>query len=146
MYQHAQRKCLRVAAPLAALLLAVNAGCSEEPAGIVSGTVTYKGELLDKGTIVFHPAAGGGQVSHGFVQKNGTFSLMNQVGNDRIPPGSYIAIIYADNSEIAAMKEDPSFPVQPTVPFKFSSVTTSPLKYEVVVGENEFDVNLDKFN
>ena len=31
------------------------------------------------------------------------------------------------------------------VTFKFSSVTTSPLKYDVVLGENEIDIDLDKF-
>ena len=119
-------------------------GCStEEPGGIVRGKVTYKNAQLDKGTIAFHPASSGGQICHGNIQKNGTFKLQNQTKGEVIPPGRYIAVVFADNTSIAAMKEDPSFPVQPTVPFKFSSVTTSPLKYEVVVGENEFDINLD---
>jgi hypothetical protein len=55
-----------------------------------------------------------------------------------------VAVILAGNSQIAAMKEDPLYPVQPAVPMKFSSVTTSPLKYDVVLGENEFEINLDK--
>jgi hypothetical protein len=129
-----------------ALLLAVvlSIGCSrEEQGGIVTGKVSYKGKPLDVGTIVFHPATGGGQLCHSLIQKDGTFKLQNQVKSEMIPPGSYVAVVFADNTSIAAMKEDPLYPVQPTVPFKFSSPTTSPLKYDVVIGENNFDVNLD---
>ena len=121
-------------------------GCShEEPGGIVRGKVTYNGKALDKGTVVFQPTGSGGQLCTGTVQKDGTFQLINQSKTERIPLGEYIAVVFADNTEIAAMKEDPSYPVQPSVPFRFSSVTTSPMKYEVKLGENEIDMNLDNF-
>jgi hypothetical protein len=130
-------------APLIAALLLC--GCNREPpGGIVRGKVSYNGKALEKGSIVFYPSSNA-QVCHGNIQKDGSFKLENQVRTERIEPGKYTAVIVADNTEIAAMKEDPLFPVQPTVPFKFASVTTSPLKYDVVIGENEFDVNLDKF-
>lgn len=120
-------------------------GCNREPpGGIVRGKVSYNGKVLDKGSIVFYPVSKA-QVCHANIHKDGTFKLENQVRTERIEPGTYTAVIIADNTEIAAMKEDPLYPVQPTVPFKFASVTASPLKYDVVVGENEFDVNLDKF-
>jgi len=130
-------------APLFAALLLC--GCNREPpGGIVRGKVSYNGKVLDKGSIVFYPD-GKAQVCHSIIQKDGTFKLENQTRTERIEPGPYTAVIIADNTEIAAMKEDPLYPVQPTVPFKFASVTASPLKYVVVLGENEFDVNLDKF-
>jgi hypothetical protein len=120
-------------------------GCNREaPGGIVRGKVSYNGKVLDKGSIVFYPSSNA-QLCHGNIQTDGKFKLENQIRTDRIEPGKYTAIIVADNTEIAAMKEDPLFPVQPTVPFKFASVTTSPLKYDVVMGENELDVNLDNF-
>ena len=127
---------------ISALLLS---GCNREaPGGIVRGKVSYKGKTLEKGSVVFYPS-GTAQVCHGNIQKDGAFKLENQVRTERVEPGKYTAIIVADNTEIAAMKEDPLFPVQPTVPFKFASVATSPLKYDVVLGENEFDINLDNF-
>ena len=126
-------------------LLLLIAGCrSGETGGIVRGKVTYKGKALDKGSVVFHSTAGG-QICGSRVKPDGTFQLTSQTKSELIPAGEYVAVVFADNTEIAAMKEDPSFPVQPTVPFRFSSVTTSPLKYQVVLGENNFDVNLDNY-
>lgn len=118
-------------------------GCGEEPGALVHGKVTYKGKPFDKGTIMFYPN-GKGQASYGRIQPDGTFQLMNPHKTDRIEPGKYVAVILAGNDEIAAMKEDPSYPVQPAVPFKFSSASSSPLKYEVKLGNNDFDINLDK--
>ena len=130
---------------VALIVITLLCGCNREPpGGIVRGKVSYQGKALDKGSIVFYPT-GKAQVCHSNIQKGGTFKLENQVRTERIEPGQYTAVIIADNTEIAAMKEDPLYPVQPTVPFKFASVTASPLKYDVVVGENNFDVNLDKF-
>lgn len=123
---------------------ALVSGCSsEEPGAIVRGKVIYKSAPLDQGTVFFFPN-GSGQSSYGNVQKDGTFQLMNPHKTERIEPGKYVAVILAGNSQIAAMKEDPLYPVQPVVPMKFSSVTTSPLKYDVVLGENEFEIDLDK--
>ena len=127
------------------VLLLLVTGCHRaEVGGVVRGKVTYKGKALDKGSVVFHSTAGG-QICGSTVQPDGTFQLTSQTKSEIIPVGEYVAVVFADNTQIAAMKEDPSFPVQPTVPFKFSSVTTSPLKYQVVLGENNFDVDLDKF-
>jgi hypothetical protein len=126
-------------------LLLLLAGCrSGETGGLVRGKVTYKGKALGEGSVVFHSTAGG-QVCGGAVKPDGTFQLASQSKSDLIPIGEYVGVVFADNTKIAAMKEDPSFPVQPSVPFKFSSVTTSPLKYQVVLGENDFDIDLDKF-
>ena len=118
-------------------------GCGEEPGALVKGKVTYQGKPFDKGTIMFYPN-GKGQASYGRMQPDGSFQLMNPHKTQRIEPGKYVAVILAGNDEIAAMKEDPSYPVQPAVPFRFSSASASPLKYDVVLGDNTFDVNLDK--
>ena len=119
--------------------------CShEEPGAIVRGKVTYKGAPLDEGSVVFYPN-GSGRVADGNVQKDGTFQLLNSKKTERIEPGKYVAVIIAGTSRIAEVKADAPKPVQePAVPFKFSSVTTSPLKYDVIVGENYIDLDLDK--
>jgi hypothetical protein len=120
-------------------------GCSrEEPGAIVRGTVTYKGAPLDQGTIMFYPS-GSGQGSYGRMQEDGSFQLINPHKTERIQPGTYVAVVLAGNDQIAAAKEDPTFPVHPVVPLKFSSASASPLKYDIGLGENVLDVNLDKF-
>jgi hypothetical protein len=128
---------------VATVVCLILAGCHNEPPGaIVRGSVTYKNAPLDRGTVMFYPN-GSGQASYGNVQKDGKFQLMNPHKTERIEPGKYVAVVLAGNSEIAAAKEDPLYPVQPAVPFKFSSVTTSPLKYDIVLGENNLEINLD---
>jgi hypothetical protein len=119
-------------------------GChSKEPGAIVRGKVIYKNAPLDEGTVVFYPS-GSGQVAYGNVQKNGTFQLLNAMKTERIEPGKYVAVVVAGTGQIAETKEDPLYSAQPAVPLRFSSATTSPLKYDVVVGENNFDLDLDK--
>jgi hypothetical protein len=61
-----------------------------------------------------------------------------------IPIGQYVATVLVDNATVAVMKEDPKLLEKPEIPLTFSSVTTSPLKYDVVLGENTFDINLDE--
>lgn len=123
----------------------LTSGCaSEEPGATVRGTVTHKGSVLDQGTVMFYPS-GSGQASYGRIQKDGSFTLINPRKTERIEPGSYVAVVLAGNDQIAAAKEDPTFPVQPVVPLRFSSVSASPLKYDVELGDNVVDVNLDKF-
>src|SRR5262245_17576189 len=98
-------------------LVVMLGGCRREPPGAIArGKASYKGKTLDKGSIVFYPASSR-MLSHAKILADGRFKLENQVGNERIEPGKYTAVILADNTEIAAMKEDPLFPVQPTVPF-----------------------------
>lgn len=119
-------------------------GChSEEPGAIVRGKVIYKKAPLDEGSVVFYPTDSG-QVAYGNVQKDGTFQLLNAKKTERIEPGKYVAVIVAGTGRIAETKEDPSYSAQPAVPLRFSSATTSPLKYEVVLGENNFELDLDK--
>lgn len=123
---------------------ALACGCSrEEPGAIVRGKVTYKAAPLDEGSVVFYPN-GSGQVAYGNVQQDGTFQLLNAKKKDRIEPGKYVAVIIAGTGQIAETKEDAAYSAQPVVPVKFGSATTSPLKYDVVVGENTFDLDLDK--
>jgi len=127
-----------------ALCCAAFCGCShEEPGGIVRGKVIYKKVPFDQGSIVFYPA-GSGKVAYGDVQKDGTFQLLNANKGERIEPGKYVAVVIAGTHQIAETRDDPTYSSQPVVPFKFSSVTNSPLKYEVVIGENDFELNLDK--
>jgi hypothetical protein len=136
------RICFRILL-IAGCIFAV--GCSRKvPGGIVRGTVTHKNKPLGQGTVVFY-RDGGGQMPYGNVQKDGTFQLLNQSKTERIEPGKYSAVIIAGTNEIAQMKEDPSWPVQPLVPTKFANASTTPLKFDVVVGENSFDINLDKY-
>jgi hypothetical protein len=132
---------------IAVLLFALvgSLGCNREPPGAsVRGKVVYKNGPLSEGSVVFYPA-GSGQIGYAKVRPDGTFQLINAKKTERIEPGQYVAVIVAGTDQIAEVKEGaPRVAQQPVVPYKFCSVTTSPLKYDVVVGENEVELNLDQ--
>jgi hypothetical protein len=48
-----------------------------------------------------------------------------------------------DNATVAVMKEDPRLISKPELPIEFGSDATSPLKYEVQLGANQIDVDLN---
>lgn len=136
------KNCVLFAGFAAAALLC---GCKGEPPGaLVRGKVTYKGAPLTQGSIVFYPN-GSGLPAAGLMQPDGTFQLLNTQKTERIEPGKYIVIVVAGTERIDAVSEDPLAKVKPVVPFMFSSVASSPIKYDVALGENQFDVNLDEF-
>jgi hypothetical protein len=121
------------------------AGCHREPPGAtVCGKVIYKNAPFAEGSIIFYPA-GSGQVGYANVRPDGTFQLLNAKRTERIEPGHYVAVVIAGTDQIAEVKEGgPRVAQPPAVPYKFSSVTTSPLKYDVIVGENKVELNLDQ--
>ena len=138
---------MKCACYIAVLLLgcSILSGCNREPPGaIVRGKVIYKQAPFGEGSVVFYPS-GSGQVGYANVQPDGTFQLLNAKKTERIEPGQYVAVVIAGTDRIAEVTEGSPLPVQqPAVPLKFGSVTTSPLKYDVVVGENEVELDLDK--
>lgn len=84
------------------LILSFAVGCEQKT--VVSGNVTYNGQPVEEGNIIFRPAGGAGQ-SFGTPIKNGIFSA------DKAQPGAYTAVIvgvkklqFAMSSEEAARK------------------------------------------
>ncbi len=127
---------------LCCLLIAFLAsGCGKLPTGnAINGTVTFRGQPLDQGTIEFSPAAGQGTMSGGPI-KNGQYLLPAEQG---LEPGAYTVRIYSrDAGEQLQADEAPGeatgAPTQ-RIPAEYNTETT--LKAEVKAGENKFDFNI----
>jgi hypothetical protein len=91
----------------------VVAGCGGDESGLgrrykVTGKVTYKGELVPKGTVNFiptKPAPPVGRAATGEI-KDGYYSLMTSGDNDGALPGEYnVAIISMDFDQQAAVSK-----------------------------------------
>ena len=81
---------------LMAGLLVVTVGCSEDDGvGVrypVSGTITYKGEPVPRGTVNFLPEAGTEiRPASGEIQPDGSYKLTTQTPGDGAMAGKYNA-------------------------------------------------------
>ena len=156
--------CLAVASTTLAFL-----GCGDD--GLdkrypVSGTVTYKGAPLEKGTVTFLPddaAKGRGAVGE---IKNGSFSMTTQSPGDGAFPGTYSVTITdqvvdmasADaatkkKAEKAKVANPSAMPDQAAVakaystaknlvPAKYAQIATSGLKAEIKASSNTLKYEL----
>ncbi len=147
----------------------VLSGCSSD--GLpkryaVSGTVTYKGEPVEQGTINFRPAdpttqrAATGQISDGF------YRLTTNKPNDGAIPGSYKVTITSKNVDLSGAEEmvrekmgagaDTGAIALPqdavaaanasatsNIPSKYSLDSTTPLEVMVEEKSNKFDFELE---
>jgi hypothetical protein len=97
----ASKKIARATALALGLLVLSATGCSGPdspiPMSQVSGTVTYRGAPLTKGTISFMPVTGT-NTSTGEIA-NGKYSLSTFTKGDGVPPGEYKVAITAWEKE-----------------------------------------------
>jgi hypothetical protein len=115
---------------IVAMSVAMVGGCERAPKlrpgwAIVSGTVTYKGQPLPGGEVVWCTDKDGTSIMRGGpIRQNGTFALDAPAGPARV------AIHNAD-----VKKTDASRYVE--LPAKYIDIEKSGLKYEVTEGENK---------
>ena len=76
-------------------------GCSSKrnAGGSVSGTVTYKGQPVNRAVLMFHPTAGDIKDIEITTSNEGTFSVAN------LPPGEYKICVESTRIPKDAMKE-----------------------------------------
>jgi len=142
---------------LLGLILCVSglAGCSFGPKqGTVSGKITYKGEPLGNGTVVFIGADNNGGSSQ--IGPDGTYKISNMpVGAMKItvetkPVGpSTTGIPGIRESDLGKMPNvEPMRPTKNTpnryvkIPDRYKLPSESGLTYEVVPGEQTHDIDL----
>jgi hypothetical protein len=97
---------IEIAAGIAATVVVL--GCGGDDSGLqsrykVSGTVTYKGQPVPKGSIVFEPTnppMPAGRVANGSIA-NGSYSLTTSTPNDGALPGEYKVIILSSSLDVA---------------------------------------------
>jgi major membrane immunogen (membrane-anchored lipoprotein) len=150
-----------IATPLATAAMVVVVGCGSDDSGLaqrykVSGTVTYKGQPVEKGAITFepiNPAPPAGRHASGTIE-NGRYRLTTAVDGDGALPGEYKVIVIATNLDMskltkggqrhqgdeadqAAMKNAKSL-----VPTKYSK-SDSPLRAKVETHSMTFEFPLE---
>ncbi len=136
---------LVVACLLCSLFLSA-AGCSEKtdqlPTAKVNGKITYNGEPLTRGTIVFFPESGKRNAT-GEIKEDGTYALTTYENEDGAFPGAHTVTIISERDMTNLMPED----VKPgdknwLVPPKYNQSKTSGLT--ATVKENEAnEINFD---
>jgi hypothetical protein len=145
-----------------ALVTVVMIGCGDDALGKrykVTGTVTYKGTPLEKGTVTFYAVGGENAEARGASGSivNGSYTLSTIGGDDGAFPGEYVVAIAArapDMSEAKAnqakvggsMRQDDvakAYRDAPSaIPKKYESTTTSGLKATVKEQSNRIDFPL----
>ena len=102
-----RRRISRLSALCVGLTLA--AGCSDDGFGrqrySVHGTVTYRGENLAKGQIVFVPWAEGGQAATWQIE-DGYYSLSTLTPGDGALPGQYKVTVVARDIDVEKVRSD----------------------------------------
>lgn len=114
------------------------AGCGQEEGGAtVTGVVTYKGRAVTEGSISFIPP--GASSAWARIGPDGRYNLQNAERTERIEPGTYSVVIVAGIRDLTGEGPVKELPV----PVSVTSRGTTPLSYEVKLGPNVIDVNLD---
>jgi hypothetical protein len=130
----------RLVAMLTGGLLLLPVGCGFfENAGTVSGSVRYKEQPLNEGTVSFITEKG--EIITGSIDKSGRYSVAHvplgpvkitvQVFNAAAPPLSYVA---PKKSQMAEKSDK--------IPLRFSMAATSGLRHTVTKGKQAFDIEL----
>jgi hypothetical protein len=129
-------------------LLACMAGCGSPK---VSGKVTYKGEPLHMGTVLFTAANGWTGTSR--INDDGTYSIANvppgpakvavdvPSGKGRLPPGGKVQRRPAEGSATATPAAQTTPSVQ--IPVKYRLAETSGLTCEVTGSKQIYNIALE---
>lgn len=130
--QRFQRACIWSTVGLFAVALV---GCGEPavPAGTVTGKVTVKGKPYTDGQVMFF-SQDLGRGSNAVIDETGTF-----VTTIPMPVGSYAVYLDKKPAPVGEMEIAKPGP-PPGIPVQYAGYHTSPLKTDVVEGENHFDV------
>jgi hypothetical protein len=149
---------IAITASIAATVIVL--GCSGDDSGLerrykVSGTVTYKGQPVPKGTIAFEPAdPKAGRVASGFIE-NGSYSLTTAVQGDGAFPGDYKVAIASSDLDTSALAKTTGplhqgdeehqkalKAAKSPIPLKYAQTATSGLTAKVEAKTNTFDFPL----
>ncbi len=145
---------------LVATAVVIVAGCGDDT-GLpkrypVTGTVTYKGEPLESGTIVFEPAdIAKGHFANGTIEKGSYRLTTSGEGGDGAIPGDYKVIIISKVVDMTAVQANQQGgsgrqddilkaerKAQSKIPKKYEQSSTSGLTAKVEAKSNTFDFNL----
>lgn len=117
----------------------------------VTGNVLIEGQLVDGGTVTFHPV-GGGAPAIGRIRRDGSFSLRMGQGDLReadggtVPSGEYriTVVVTGEPVPVADLPDSPPKGGPRLMARKYASVDTTELQRHVVPGPNLFQFDLER--
>lgn len=136
------------------LVLCAGCGSDRTPLGKVSGTVSYQGQPIASGTIIFEVA--GARPANGKIVDGKITEVTTYETNDGVPVGQAKIAVFATsagNAGAAVTSGDPgSLPApgqsymdagaQSLIPAKYNDPSTSGLDREIKEGENTITLDL----
>ena len=127
--------------PLGMLTLATLAGCGGDAESYVTGTVTVDGASIDHGSVTFAPVTPGGRSASGSISSSGDYTVQaGQTGG--LPAGEYIVKVNSRGPSTPHPRGGPPGIGKLLTPEKYSTTSTSDLKFTVTPGSNEIDLEL----
>lgn len=125
-------------------------GCSDgssPPATTpVSGTVSYKGQPLGKGTVTFQPADKGEGVQRpalGEIGADGRYQLSTFTQGDGALPGNYHVLVTSFVSDPTAEEYAEGAKRESAIPEKYSNALTSGMTKEVPSGSSGINYDIE---
>lgn len=122
--------------------LAFLGGCGGVYDSTVSGAVTLDGSPVPRGTVAYHPTAGG-PAAYGPVQDNGSYTV--RTGREEgLPAGDYQVTVTANESQTQIESKDgrPMPPGKSLVPVWYRTKESSGLSFTVVPGNQTINLEL----
>lgn len=121
--------------------VAVFAGCGQtETGGTVDGKISYQGVPVAGGSVLFFPDSGPTATAN--FGPDGVYKLLNAHKTEFIAPGGYrVVVMPRSRSQGGKFMEHRA--VKLPIPIEFTSITTTPLRYEVKDGPNTIDIELN---
>jgi hypothetical protein len=118
----------------------------------VSGTVTYQGKPVPRGTVTFTPESTEGRPAAADIDPDGSYTATTATPGDGMLPGKYRVSIHAVESDMSVVKGKvggthrvdliAKAPKKALVPSKYADPSTSQLTVEVKPESNTFDFKL----
>ena len=119
-------------------------GCGSDDGRVetapVTGKVTYNGDVVTTGTVMFTPTAGGPSAT-GEIEADGTFEMKTYDDGDGAAIGSHSVTITALD-EGSGLPEEAASEPKLLIPRKFGNAKTSGLTATVNSGDNTVDFAL----
>jgi len=108
----------------------------------VSGTVTYQGKPVPKGTVSFVSTDPARRNATGQLDANGFYRLQTEEPGDGAEVGDYEVTIFSHEEKILDYRPKEPVKAQRLIPEKYENPKTSGLKRTVKSGSNTFDFPL----
>jgi hypothetical protein len=125
-----------VAGGVVLLTVLALAGCGGKQMGTVSGKVTYGGKAVTSGEVQFIESTKGSGAS-GKLDENGAYTL-----NGQLEAGTYTVFVQPPTPEQLPPGQKPKAVAPFTVPIRYQTPSTSPVKKEVKAGKNDIPIDL----